>query len=111
MEHKMPGQKKSIPHTLSDIIRVLGTQKKLLLHKFGVLDLAVFGSYAKEQQNKNSDIDIYVQLEKKSKTFDNFMDLRFYLEELLPGKKVDLVIKDSIRPELKPHILQEAISV
>ena len=107
----MSGHKRMIPYSLEDIIRVLGTKKDLLLKNYGVVDLAVFGSYAKDEQNKDSDVDIYVELKKESKTFDNFMDLKFFLEELLSDKKVDLVIKEAIRPELKPHILQKAVNV
>ena len=97
-------------YCLNDLLEILNSKKKFLLKKFGVIDLAVFGSYAKNEQSENSDIDIYVEMKKEFKTFDNFMELRFFLEEML-GRKVDLVIKDSIREELKPKIFMEAIHV
>jgi hypothetical protein len=51
-----------------------------------------------------------VQLKQESKTFDNFMALRFYLEEMV-GRKVDLLTKESIREELQPKIFKEAVHV
>ncbi len=51
-----------------------------------------------------SDIDILVEFEKDKKTFDNYMDLKFFLEDLFKCK-VDLVIAEAIKPDLKPYIL------
>lgn len=96
---------------LKDILELLSNRKIFLFDKFGVKDLAVFGSYAKSQQTGISDIDIYVELKKEFKTFDNFMDLKFFLEELLEDRNVDLVTKESIREELKPTIFEEAVHV
>ena len=96
-------------YRLDDLLALLNTQKKFLREKFGVTDVAIFGSYANNLQRENSDIDIFVQIRKDSKTFDNFMDLKFYLEELFDHRKVDLVIKESIREELKPSIFREAV--
>lgn len=98
-------------YSLKKVLATLIHKKRFLFDEFGVIDLAVFGSYAKNEQKKDSDIDIYVVLKKEYKTFDNFMDLKFYLEELLSNKRVDLVIKDSIRRELKPKIIMEAVHV
>jgi predicted nucleotidyltransferase len=97
-------------HQLNELLTALNNKKELLNRSFGVTDLAVFGSFVKNKQQKDSDVDIYVNLRKQFKTFDNFMELRFFLEEML-GRKVDLVIKDSIREELKPKIFMEAVHV
>ena len=77
------------------------------LNKFGVKSIALFGSYAKDQASRNSDIDFLVEFKPDEKTFDNYMDLKFYLEDNL-NKKVDLVIKDSIKEDLKTEILGSA---
>ena len=95
---------------LDELMAVLSERKELLYRNFGVLDLAVFGSYAKNEQKASSDVDIYVQLKQESKTFDNFMELRFYLEKML-DRKVDLLTKESIREELQPKIFEEAVHV
>ena len=96
--------------TLNQLIEILSNEKSYLFEVFGVTDLAIFGSYARSDQTKDSDVDIFVELMKGYKTFDNFMDLKFYLEEIL-DKKVDLVIKGSIRQELRPKILTEGVHV
>ena len=78
--------------------------------KFGVRKLWLFGSYVREEQKKISDIDILVKFEKGKKTFDNYMELKFFLEEKL-GVKVDLIPAESLRPEIKDHVWKEAVSI
>ncbi len=95
---------------LADILVILSSQKNVLREKYGVLSLAVFGSYARNEQKSKSDIDVFVELKREHLTFDNFMELKFSLEELLQ-KKIDLAIKGSIRQELQSEIFQEAVYV
>ena len=68
--------------------------------------LILFGSCAKGEYYKNSDIDILIEFDKGGKTFDNYMELKFYLERLFK-RKVDLVIKDTLKPRIKNKILSE----
>lgn len=75
---------------------------------FGVRQLGIFGSVAREEDSENSDIDVLVDLEKE--TFDNYMGLLFYLEDLF-GKKVDLAIKNSLKPRIRDRILAETVYV
>ena len=75
------------------------------IKKFGVIKLGLFGSYIKDEQKNESDIDILVEFERDQKTFDNYMDLKFFLENLF-GNEVDLVISDALKPALKPYILE-----
>lgn len=70
---------------------------------FGVKRIGLFGSFAREEQANSSDIDILVEFHQEQKTFDNYMDLKFFLEDLTKHK-VDLVIAEAIKPELKPNI-------
>jgi len=76
------------------------------IRKYGVKKIGLFGSYIREKQKEKSDIDILVEFEKEKITFDNYMHLKFFLEDLL-GRKVDLVILDDLKPQLKPYILKE----
>ena len=96
--------------SLPAFLKILGSEKKTMRDKYGVLHLAIFGSYAKHEQNKESDVDLIVELEDGYKTFDNYMELKFFLEEKLQ-KKVDLALKDSLRKELKTGMLREAVYV
>ena len=77
------------------------------LNKFGVKNIALFGSYAKNQASTNSDIDFLVEFKPGEKTFDKYMDLKFYLEDNL-NKKVDLAIKENIKEDLETEILGSA---
>jgi predicted nucleotidyltransferase len=73
---------------------------------FGVRQCGVFGSFVRSKQTAQSDIDVLVEFEPNQKTFDNFMRLAQFLEELF-GRKVDLVTVESLSPYIGPHILQE----
>jgi len=72
----------------------------------GVKRLGLFGSCARGEATEASDLDFVVELEKKS--FDAYMDVKDFLEELF-GCKVDLVMKDAIKPRLREPILKETI--
>ena len=76
------------------------------LSALGVLELALFGSYARGDAGPDSDVDFLVEFTEKS--FDRYMELRELLEELL-GRKVDLVLKGAIKLRLRERILSEAI--
>jgi len=73
---------------------------------YGVKRIGIFGSYIKSAQNKKSDIDILVEFRKGEKAFDNYMELKFYLEKLF-HRKVDLVIKDALKARIKQNVLKE----
>ena len=94
--------------SISDILHILKNNKETLSEQYGVIDIAVFGSYARNEHKVKSDIDIFVELKPRFRTFDNFMDLKFYLQKIT-SKKIDLVIKESIRKEIKPYVFKEAV--
>jgi predicted nucleotidyltransferase len=76
------------------------------IRKYGVKKIGLFGSFTCNEQKEQSDVDIVVEFEKGMKTFDNYMELKFYLEKQLKCK-VDLVISDALKPEIKPYIVKE----
>jgi len=94
---------------IDQIITKLKKNKPILEKKYSVKNLEVFGSYVHDEQKKNSDLDILVEF---SKTVDLFkyIELENYLSEKL-GIKVDLVMKDTLKPRIKDRILNEAIPV
>jgi len=93
--------------TGQEIIEFLQRNRNTL-NRFGIKSIALFGSYVSGQaNNNNSDIDLLVEFKEGEKTFDNYMDLKFYLEDNL-NKDVDLVIKDALKEELKEDILGSA---
>jgi len=89
-----------------DEIRNRLSAKKQTLASFGVRELAVFGSTARGESSPDSDLDFLCDLEQK--TFDAYMDLRFFLEDLF-GCHVDLVLRDALKPALRDTILKEAV--
>jgi len=76
------------------------------LSAFGVVELALFGSHARGDAGPQSDVDFLVEFSEKS--FDRYMDLKEFLQELL-GRKVDLVLKSAIKTRLRERILSEAV--
>lgn len=76
------------------------------LKKFGVKRCGLFGSFLRDRQNLQSDIDLLVEFEMGKKTYDNYIHLAFFLEELF-GRSVDLVTPESLSPYIGPHILRE----
>ncbi|HWQ34516.1 MAG TPA: nucleotidyltransferase family protein [Blastocatellia bacterium] len=76
------------------------------LNRLGVKRCGLFGSFVRNEVRDQSDIDILVEFEPDKKTFDNFMRLAFFLEELF-GRRVDLVTTESLSPFIGPHILRE----
>lgn len=76
------------------------------LQRLGVYRCGLFGSFARNAMNEQSDVDILVEFDPHKKNFDNFMNLCFLLEESF-GRDVDLVTKESLSPYIGPHILKE----
>jgi predicted nucleotidyltransferase len=85
-----------------DAIRVLRERLGEIQQRFGVGRLSLFGSVVRGQARQDSDIDVLVAFEGKA-TFDAFMDLKFYLEDLL-GARVDLVTDKALRPQVRREI-------
>jgi predicted nucleotidyltransferase len=76
------------------------------LREFGVKRCGVFGPLVQEHPTPQSDVDILVEFEAGKKTFDNFMQLAFFMEDLF-GRPVDLVTPESLSPYIGPRILRE----
>ena len=87
----------------------LSAEASVLRGQFGVADLAVFGSVARDEAGEGSDLDLLVRFEGKA-DFDRFMGLKLYLEDLF-GRPIDLVTPNARRPELRSGIEREAIHV
>jgi predicted nucleotidyltransferase len=79
-----------------------------LKDRFGVRSLGFFGSIVRGEASPQSDIDVLVEFAIPS--FDHYMELKFYLEDLL-GRPVDLVLKGNLIPSLRERILREVRDV
>ena len=89
-----------------DILGMLHAHKDVLRARFSVQRIGLFGSCARGVARSDSDIDILVDLAEP--TFDHYMDLKFYLEDLLAAP-VDLVLADCVKPRLQTIIAQEVV--
>lgn len=78
------------------------------IKRYGIRRIGVFGSFIRSSQDTKSDIDVLVEFYPEKKSFDNYMELKFFLEKLL-RRKVDLVIKDALKPRIRPYILDEVL--
>ncbi len=87
-----------------EVLKKLKETRADLKQKYSVVRIGVFGSFAKDESTVESDVDILVELGEP--TFDNYMDLKFKLEDML-GRDVDLVLADTVKPRLKPIIDRE----
>jgi len=92
--------------TRKEIGQILKKNKKYLKKKFKVKEIGIFGSYARNEQLKDSDVDILVKFS------DNigweFIDLKDYLKEIL-DLEVDLVTIKALKPQLRDNILKEVV--
>lgn len=94
--------------TKDRILEVLRDTRALVSERFTVTKIGLFGSYARGEATPQSDIDLLVEFAQP--TFDNYMDLKFLLEERL-NASVDLVLADSIKPRLSEYINREVLYV
>jgi predicted nucleotidyltransferase len=96
-------------HTKEELLAAISSNKELI-KGYGVSNLGLFGSFSKGTFTESSDVDLLVEFIPEQKTFDNFMELSFFLEELL-GRKVELVTPQSLSKFIAPHILNEVENV
>ncbi|HEX5010004.1 MAG TPA: nucleotidyltransferase family protein [Planctomycetota bacterium] len=92
-----------------DVLQRLSASVGDMRGRFGVRNLQVFGSVARDEAGPQSDVDVLVAFDGPA-TFDRYFGLKFFLEDLL-GSPVDLVSEKALRPELRGAVLGEAILV
>jgi len=89
-------------------INLLKKHEQTIRQKFHVKKIGIFGSFARNEENETSDIDILVEFDPGFKTFDNYMELKYFIEGIF-GRSVDLVTVAALKPQLKENILREVI--
>ena len=92
-----------------EVLSLLRAHKTVLVERFGVVTLAVFGSTVRGEATQDSDIDILVRFDGPA-TSKRYFGLQFYLEDLLKHP-VDLVTHKALRDELRPYVEAEAVDV
>jgi len=89
--------------TKEDIKRTIREHREILV-KYKVKSIALFGSYVRNEQKEDSDIDLLVEF--KENTYDNFINLIFTLEDLFK-KEVNVVTPKGMSPYILPYVLKE----
>ena len=92
-----------------EVLAALREHKETLARRFGIAELTLFGSFARDSARDDSDIDLLVRFDGPA-TFDDYFDAQFYIEDLL-GRSVDLVTAKALRTEFRPHFERDAIHV
>ena len=91
------------------VLELLAQSKPALVARYGVINMALFGSTARDTARHDSDIDILVSFDGPANS-ERYFGVQFFLEDLL-GRPVDLVTSKALRPELRPFIEKEALHV
>ena len=94
---------------LDRIKKVLKQNKPTLWKEFKIKELGVFGSYARGEQKKNSDVDILVKFNQTPGFFD-YIKTENRLSAILK-RRVDLVMKGSLKPTIEKYIMREVVYV
>jgi uncharacterized protein len=89
-----------------DILNKIKKHKRQIT-SYGIRNVGLFGSYARDEQTIKSDIDFDLAHEK----FDNFMAICDFLEHMFKGEKVEIVTKSGLSPYIGPKILKEVVYV
>ena len=92
-------------HTKKDIEDSI-EESRVVLNRLGVKSIGLFGSFLRNEVKDDSDVDLLVDFHSGKKSFDNFMELAFYLEDLF-GRKVEIITPQSLSKHIGPHILKE----
>jgi predicted nucleotidyltransferase len=87
---------------------IIGGMQARELDAFGVKRIGLFGSFADGTAKRGSDIDLLVEFKKGQKTFSNYMGLKLFLEKQFK-RKVDLVLKEAVKPALKTRIMKQVV--
>ena len=105
----MATQKKIKVATLEEIKEVIEQHRPELKSQFHVAKIGVFGSYARGDQKKRSDVDFLVSFDKAINYFE-LAGLKIYIEEIT-GLKSDVVPSHNLRPEFREDVYKEVIYI
>jgi predicted nucleotidyltransferase len=95
--------------TRAEVLEALRAHRPTLAERFGVVELALFGSFARDEATDASDVDILVRFDRPA-TSRSYFGVQFYLEDLL-GRRVDMVTDKALRSEFRPYVEREAMNV
>lgn len=92
--------------TKENILKTLKSNK-LKLSEFGIRNVGLFGSYIRNEQSNESDIDLLIDFEPGKENFDNYMAVYDLFENLFKNERIEVVTKNGLSPYIGPKILNE----
>ena len=95
--------------TRAEVLERLRAHRPTLAERFGVVELAVFGSFARDEATDESDLDILVRFDTPP-NWRAYFGAQFYLEDLLQ-RPVELATREDVRAEMRPQVEREAVDV
>ena len=95
--------------TRAEVLEMLRAHRPVLAERFGVAELALFGSYARDEGTDGSDVDILVRFDAPP-NWRTYFGAQFYLEDLLQ-RPVELATREDVRAEMRPQVEREAVDV
>ncbi|MBA4373898.1 MAG: nucleotidyltransferase [Thermodesulfovibrio sp.] len=102
---------KQAVRNIDEAAAILRQHKAEVIQKYHITEIGIFGSFVRGEQKQRSDVDILVEFDQRNiPGLIKLSEMERYLQKLLK-KKVDLVIRSGIRPELKKGILKEVIYI
>ena len=101
------GEERSVSR--DEVLALLRAHKPVLERRFGIVGLALFGSFARDSATAASDIDILIRFDGPA-DWRRYFGAQFYIEDLF-GRSVDLVTDKALRAELRPRVEREALHV
>ncbi|MDP3944274.1 MAG: nucleotidyltransferase family protein [Lutibacter sp.] len=92
--------------TKANILKTLKSNKAKL-SEFGIRNVGLFGSYVRDEQTGNSDIDLLIDFEPEKENFDNLMAVYDLFEKIFKNEKIEVVTINGLSPYIGPAILNE----
>lgn len=94
----------------NNILSTLGSNRNYLA-RYGIREVGLFCSYARNEQSPGSDLDVLIDFEHDHENYDNYMAVCDILEQLFSNEKVNIVARNGLSPHIGPRILKEVMYV
>lgn len=91
-----------------EVLSILKREANDLKDRFGVTHIGLFGSVVRDEAKDSSDLDLLIELDPVSITYQKYLDLELYLQSLF-SRKVEIVTTDGVSPYILPYISQEVV--
>lgn len=92
-----------------NVLDLLRQHKPIMKERFGISEISLYGSFARDEATNDSDIDVVVKFD-GNPSARSYFGAQFYIEDL-SGRKVDLARMHELRKEIRPYVDRDLINV